>query len=118
MSAKPKHYNPRHPERTLLPQGTATVLLSPNRLSANTPAVVSFTSVPGAQRLRVNSAVVGCGSATFSAGACDQLLIGCGFTEYYPRDQFGGNIYAVVTGRGAPTVAEMTVMETYLATLA
>jgi hypothetical protein len=80
--------------------------------------VIALTSVPGAQRLRVNSSVVGSASATFVASQCDQMLIGMGFTEYYPREPFNGNIYSVVTGQGAPTPQELAVMERYLASTA
>ena len=99
-------------------QGTAVVLTSPNRLAANTPAVVSSTCVPGAQRLRVNSTVVGTASSTFAGSPCDALLLGFGFLNHFPRDPFNGNIYAAITGSGAPTAQEMAVMERYLASTA
>jgi endoglucanase len=98
--------------------GTSVVLTSPTRLVANTPAVVTFTSAPGAQRLRVNSALVGSGSATFASSPLDQLMIGWGYQEYFPRAGFGGNVYAVVTGKGAPSSAELGVLERYLGTTA
>jgi hypothetical protein len=41
-----------------------------------------------------------------------------GFTEYYPREPFNGNIYSVVTGKGAPTPQELAVMERYVASAA
>jgi hypothetical protein len=99
-------------------QGVAVTLTSPTRLAANTPAVVSMTSVAGAQRLRVNSAVAGTGSATFGLNPFDQILVGWGFQEYFPRPSFGGSVYAVITGKGAPTTAELQVMESYLASIA
>jgi hypothetical protein len=78
-----------------------------------------MTSVAGAQRLRVNSTVVGSAAATFStASACDQMMIGWGYQEYYPRQGFGGSVYSVITGRGAPTTAELGVLERYLASTA
>jgi hypothetical protein len=95
-------------------QGTSVLLTAPTRLTAGSPAVIALTSVPGAQRLRVNSSVVGSASATFVASQCDQMLIGMGFTEYYPREPFNGNIYSVITGKGAPTPQELAVMERYL----
>jgi hypothetical protein len=98
--------------------GTSVLLTSPTALAANTPAVISLTSVAGAQRLRVNSSVAGSGSATFSASPCDQLLIGWGFSAYYPKEPFTGNIFSVITGKGAPTVQEMAVLERYLGTTA
>jgi aryl-phospho-beta-D-glucosidase BglC (GH1 family) len=97
-------------------QGASVVLTSPTPLPANAPAVVTFTSVPGAQRLRVNSTVVGSGSQTFVASPCDQMLIGWGYIQSFPSQGFGGNIYSVITGKGAPTVAELAVLERYLAT--
>jgi len=100
------------------PTGTSVVMTSPAQLPANQPAVIAFTSVPGAQRLRVNSAVVSSGSATFAASPFDQLLIGWGFQEHFPRAGFGGNVYSVIAGRGAPTVAELGVLERYLGTTA
>jgi len=98
--------------------GREVVLTSPTRLAADQPAVVTFTSAPGAQRFRVNSALVGSGSETFVTCPLDQLMIGWGYQEYFPRVGFGGNVYAVVTGRGAPTSAELGVLERYLATTA
>jgi endoglucanase len=98
--------------------GLEVVLTSPTRLATNTPAVVTFSCAPGAQRLRVNSSLVGSGSATFGASPCDQLLIGWGYRQYYPQMGFGGSIYAVVTGRGSPTSAELSVLERYLGTTA
>jgi hypothetical protein len=62
--------------------------------------------------------VAGSGSATFGAHAFDQLLIGWSFLEYYPREYFGGNVYAVITGKGAPTGPELAVLERYLGTTA
>ncbi len=98
--------------------GASVTLTSPAKLAANTPAVVTLTSVPGAQRLRVNSTVVGSGAATFSNSPCDQMLIGWGYLEYFPRPGFGGNVYAVITGKGAPTTTELEVLERYLASTA
>jgi hypothetical protein len=46
------------------------------------------------------------------------LLIGWSFLEYYPREYFGGNVYAVITGKGAPTGPELAVLERYLGTTA
>jgi hypothetical protein len=98
--------------------GQTVQLTSATRLAANTPAVVALTSVPGAQRLRVNSAVVGSSSATIGPGACAQMLIGWGYVNYFPRAGFGGSIYSVITGKGAPTAGELSVLERYLASTA
>lgn len=96
--------------------GQNVQLISPTRLTANTPAVVAFTSAPGAQQLRVNSALVASSAATLAPGTYAQMLIGWGFLSYYPRDGFQGKVYSVITGKGAPTAAEMGVLERYLAT--
>ena len=94
--------------------GQAVRLTSATRLPTGTPSVVSLTSVPGAQSLRVNSAVVGNASATLAPSVCNQLLIGWGYLGFYPRESFGGQVYAVITGRGVPSSAELTVLERYL----
>jgi endoglucanase len=98
--------------------GQTVQLTSGAGLSANTAGVVSMTSVPGAQRLRLNSSVVGSGSASLAPSAFTQMLIGWGFLSYYPGENFGGNIYAVITGKGAPTADELRVLERYLGTTA
>jgi hypothetical protein len=100
--------------------GNSVVLTAPTTPGANVPAVMSLTSRGGAQQLRVNSSVVGSGSTTFAATLYgnDQMLIGSGFTSHFPRESFGGSVYAVITGRGVPTAAEMQVMERYLGSLA
>jgi hypothetical protein len=94
--------------------GKTVQLVSPSQLPANVPAVLSMTCVPGAQRLRVNSTVVGSASATMGAGACTQMTLGWAFYGYWPRGSFGGNMYAVITGKGAPSASELAVMERYL----
>ena len=98
--------------------GGLVTLTSPVPLAPNAPAVVSFTSAPGAQRLRVNSAVVGSAAATFSNSPFDQLLIGWGFAASFPQSGFGGNVYSVITGKGEPTPAELAVLERYLGSTA
>jgi endoglucanase len=98
--------------------GNTLLLSSPTVLAAGQPAVVSMTSVAGAQRLRVNAAVAGSGATSFSPDVFEQMLIGFGYQEYYPRDPFGGNVYGVITGKGAPTVQELAVLERYLASRA
>jgi endoglucanase len=107
------------PQATWIDANGQTVqLTSSARLAANTPAVVALTCVPGAQRLRVNSAVAGSSSATLAPSLFTQMLIGWGYLGYYPRDGFMGNIYSVIAGKGAPTTSEMAVLEKYLASTA
>jgi hypothetical protein len=66
----------------------------------------------------VNSQVAGSASATMGASNFTQMLIGWGYVGYYPRDGFMGNIYSVIAGKGAPTTAEMSILERYLASTA
>ncbi|HUR88278.1 MAG TPA: cellulase family glycosylhydrolase [Ramlibacter sp.] len=96
----------------------ATVTLSGPTQAANAPMVMTLTSVPGAQRLRVNQAVVASGAASFNTSVYDQMMIGWGFQSYYPVQGFGGLMYSVITGKGAPSAAELQVMERYLASTA
>jgi hypothetical protein len=100
--------------------GNTVVLTSPGALTPNAPAVMSLTSTAGAQQLRLNSTVIGTGGATFASSLYgnDQLLLGSGFISYFPRDSFGGNLYAAITGRGVPSAAEMQVLERYLGSTA
>jgi endoglucanase len=96
----------------------ATVLISAARLPVNRPAVLALTSAPGAQSLRVNGAEVASSSATFPPAVFAQMLMGIGFRNYYPQAGFGGNLYAVITGKGLPTAAELALLEKYLGRLA
>ena len=98
--------------------GQTVELTSPTRLIVNAASVIAFTSQAGAQRLRVNSAVVASASATFAPSAFGQMLIGWGFLGFYPRDGFMGNVYSVITGKGAPSASELAVLERYLGTTA
>lgn len=98
--------------------GQTVQLTSAAKLTAGVPAVLALTSAPGAQRLRVNSVQAGTASATLAPGVCSQMMIGWGYLSYYPRGGFRGHIYAVIAGKGAPTVAELAVLEKYLASVA
>ena len=98
--------------------GQVVTLTSSAVLPANTPAVMSLTSVAGAQRLRLNSSVVGSASSTMAASELNQMLIGWGFQGYYPRGGFMGSVYSVISGKGAPSTAEMAVLEQYLGSTA
>jgi hypothetical protein len=77
-----------------------------------------MTSTSGWQTLRVNTQEAGVASASFAPGATNQLLLGWGFLSYYPRGGFGGDLYAVIAGKGAPSNDELKVLERYLATTA
>jgi hypothetical protein len=99
-------------------KGRTQVLTSAARLPIHRPAVLAFTSAPGAQSLRVNAVEVARSNATFGPGVYAQMLLGGGFRNYYPQAGFSGNLYAVITGKGAPTAAELVVLEKYLGWLA
>jgi endoglucanase len=95
-------------------KGQAVELTCEDKLPPNTLSVLALTSAQGAQRLRVNSAVVGSSSATFAPSPYGQMLLGWGYLSYYPRDGFAGHIHAVITGKGVPTATELAVLEQYL----
>ena len=99
-------------------KGQTVQLVSPDRLPSDAPAVLAITSAAGQQKLRVNSKEVASGNATFAASPCSQMLIGWGYLSYYPSAGFGGNVYAVIAGKGAPSAEELTVLERYLASIA
>jgi hypothetical protein len=104
--------------RCLDGNGGSVIVTSPTALPPDAPAVLTFTSAPGAQRLRVNSAVVGSGAATLAPTPFDLLLIGWGMASAFPQLGYRGNVYSVITGKGAPTAAELAVLERYLGTTA
>jgi hypothetical protein len=99
-------------------KGQTVQLTSAARLAVHTPSVLALTSAPGLQKLRVNAAEVASANATFAASPCAQMLIGWGYLSYYPREGFRGHVYAVITGKGTPTAAELAVLERYVGTTA
>ena len=99
-------------------KGQTVRLVSPDRLPPQTPAVLAITSANGVQKLRVNSKEVAGSNATFTASAFTQMLIGWGYLDHYPSPGFGGSVFAVIAGKGAPTAAELMVLERYLASIA
>jgi len=98
--------------------GVSLAITSPTPLVPNTANVVTMTSASGAQQLRVNAGLAGSAANSLPTGQFDQMLLGWGFSNFYPQTGFGGYIKAVVTGRGAPTAAELAVMERYVGSLA
>ena len=80
--------------------------------------MLTLASAPGAQVLRVNGQPAGRAGASFAPSVFDQLLIGWGFVDHYPRDGFRGRVFGVITGKGRPGDAELAVLERYLASLA
>ena len=104
-----------HPQaRWVDAKGRTVQLTSKEKLPRNTLSVLTLTSAPGAQVLRVNSVVAGTGSAAFAPSSCNQMLIGWGYCSYYPQGGFMGSMYAVITGKGTPTSDELAVLEQYL----
>lgn len=95
-------------------KGQRIVLTSPQTLVPYAPAVVTLRAEPGLQSLRVNGAETGRAEASFAPSNFAQLLIGWGFRSYFPNEGFGGYVYGVITGRGAPTDEELTILERYL----
>ncbi|HEY8050830.1 MAG TPA: cellulase family glycosylhydrolase, partial [Ramlibacter sp.] len=67
------------PQATLKDASGAAATLTGPAQSPNAPMVMTLTSVPGAQRLRVNSNVVASGASTLGASVFDQMMIGWGF---------------------------------------
>ena len=43
------------------------------------------------------------------------MLIGWGFRNYVPDPGFEGQVFAVITGKGAPQDSELALLERYLA---
>ncbi|MES3003934.1 MAG: cellulase family glycosylhydrolase [Pseudomonadota bacterium] len=100
--------------------GQSLALVHTASLTPNSPAVISFTSTGAAQQLRVNAQLSATGATTLAPApdGNDQLLLGWGFLSVFPREGFGGSLYAAITGKGVPSAAEMTVLERYLASIA
>lgn len=99
-------------------RGQQVVLQAREPLAPGRAAVLALTSAPGAQALRVNGEPVAQSQARFAPSTFAQMLIGWGFLSHYPREGFGGQVAAVVAGKGRPTEAELQVLERWLATLA
>lgn len=95
-------------------QGRRLVLASPETLVAGQPAVIALTSAPGRQSLRLNGQAVAMAHESFAPSNFAQLLIGWGFRSYFPNEGFGGHVFGVITGKGAPGEAELLAMERHL----
>lgn len=97
--------------------GGSLVLQGP-QLAAGAVAVLSFIGGQGAQQLRVNSALAASGSRSFAAAQFADMLVGWGDPHLGAAATFHGHVYAVATGRGTPSAAELAVLERYLGSLA
>ncbi|MBA3773837.1 MAG: cellulase family glycosylhydrolase [Ramlibacter sp.] len=96
---------------------TTNVSSSGGAIAVNTPTVISMTSAPGSQKLRVNRVERGTAALTHAAGKFNQHLIGMGYYGYYPREPLMGRIWGAVHGKGTPSTAEIDVLEQYMQTL-
>lgn len=107
------------PQATLTDYSGHTVTLTAGAaLASGAASVVTLTGAVGAQRLRVNSTQAATGSTLIEQSAFDQMLIGGGFSMFYPQPGFGGNVFGVIAGKGSPSESELQVMERYLMSLA
>ena len=98
--------------------GGATLVLQGPQLAAGAVSVLSLVGGQGAQLLRVNAATVASGNRSFGAAPFGDMLVGWGDPLLGAQATFRGHVYAVATGRGAPTAAELAVLERYLGGLA
>jgi len=98
--------------------GRTITLNAPTAVAANTAVVLTLATATGGQQLRVNSTPAATSSATLAPSALDQMIIGWGFQNYHTVAGFGGHVFSVVTGRGVPSSAELTVLERYLGSTA
>jgi len=99
-------------------RGAPVVVTAPERLAARAPAVITLTSAGGLQTLRVNGRAAGETRSRLPQAVFDQLLIGWGFVDHYPRDSFRGLLFGAIAGKGRPSDAELEVLERYLLSLA
>jgi endoglucanase len=98
-------------------RGQQLMLGARDPLPSNRPIVLSFASAPGAQVLRVDGQEVARATGRFAPSPFDQLLIGWGFVNHYPREGFRGLVFGAIAGKGRPSEAELRVLERYLASL-
>jgi endoglucanase len=97
------------------PEGQQVLLTAPAPLAAGQPAVLTLASQPGLQVLRVNGREGARSARRLAGGSLGQLLVGWGFVRYFPRTGFGGHVFSVLTGRGAPDETELRALERYAA---
>ncbi len=95
-------------------RGGVVWLTAPDRPVPGEPTVITLVHAPGAQRLRVNRALIASGTTQLTPTPLENLLIGWGFLGRQPQPGFGGQVYGVITGRGSPSASELEVMERYL----
>jgi endoglucanase len=77
-------------------------------------AVLTLAAAPGRQQLRVNGVAAATAGAGLAGGPYGDLLIGWGDPLAGAGSAFRGHVYAVVTGRGEPSAAELALLERFL----
>jgi hypothetical protein len=88
-------------------------------LSTNVIHTISLVDKPGAQKLRVNRTQVGTDTRTHAANSWfNQLLIGGGWSNYFPSQGFIGRLYLCMAGPTDVPDNELTVLEQYAAAVA
>lgn len=97
--------------------GAPTQTTDPAVMSVNTPHILTMTSAPGAQVLRMDGTQKGTSAANPAAAHFSSQEIGFIYDNYFPNTGWGGKWYASIAGKGAPTAGELFVMEQYLALL-
>lgn len=98
--------------------GGGSLVLQGPQLAAGSVAVLSLAGGQGSQQLRVNSAAAASASRSFAAAPFADMLVGWGDPHRGAAATFRGHVYAVATGRGTPSTAELAVLERYVASLA
>ncbi|MBK0390983.1 glycoside hydrolase family 5 protein [Ramlibacter algicola] len=98
--------------------GRETALTAPHALEPGKPVVLTLVSGPAGQQLRVDGQSVATAQQHFEPAAFSQLLLGAGFTRYYPKAGFRGLLHGALVLRGRPTEAELADFERWLRSLA
>lgn len=101
---------------------TTTLTSAAGALPLNTNSVISCRIASGDQRLYINnveraSAAVAISAAGGATANLNNHSMATAFWHYYPSDNWLGNYYGCIIGKGALTVAEHTVLHNYMATL-
>lgn len=97
--------------------GTLNTATDTALLSVNTPHIITQTSVPGSQVLRVDANQRATMTVTPGAGNFSSQEIGFIYNNYFPFTGWGGKWYGALCLKGAPTTNELFVLEQYLALL-
>jgi hypothetical protein len=99
-------------------KGRETALTAPHALEPGKPVVLTLVSGPAGQQLRVDGQSVATAQQRLEPAAFSQLLIGAGFTRYYPKAGFRGLLHGALVLRGRPADAELADLERWVRSLA